>query len=153
MIFVGNIRPYFSPRVVISCSSFLYNAKTMTASETFLPASFTKPLRIFIPLYCLFIIWASLRPSTGDEIFFHIDKVLHAGVYGLLAMTVSLAWPQLSKIKIWIGCLLYGGCIEIAQGTLAAGRILSFGDFVANGFGAFAALVLVVVLNRKFGRN
>ena len=153
MIFVGNIRPYFSPRVVISCSSFLYNAKTMTASETFLPASFTKPLRIFIPLYCLFIIWASLRPSTGDEIFFHIDKVLHAGVYGLLAMTVSLAWPQLSKVKIWISCLLYGGCIEIAQGTLAAGRILSFGDFVANGFGAFAALVLVVVLNRKFGRN
>ena len=153
MIFVGNIRPYFSPRVVISCSSFLYNAKTMTASETFLPASFTKPLRIFIPLYCLFIIWASLRPSTGDEIFFHIDKVLHAGVYGLLAMTVSLAWPQLSKVKIWISCLLYGGCIEIAQGTLAAGRILSFGDFIANGFGAFAALVLVVVLNRKFGRN
>ena len=125
----------------------------MTASETFLPASFTKPLRIFIPLYCLFIIWASLRPSTGDEILFHIDKFLHAGVYGLLAMTVSLAWPQLTKIKIWIGCLLYGGCIEIAQGTLAAGRILSFGDFVANGFGAFAALVLVVVLNRKFGRN
>ena len=152
MIFVGDIRSYFSPRVVISCSSFLYNAKTMKASETFLPASFTKPLRIFIPLYCLFITWASLRPSTGDEILFHIDKFLHAGVYGLLAMTVSLAWPQFSKIKIWIGCLLYGGCIEIAQGTLTTGRILSFGDFVANSFGAFMALVVITVLNQKFSR-
>jgi len=149
VIFVGNIRPYFSPRVVISCSSFLYNAKTMTASETFLPASFTKPLRIFVPLYCLFIIWASLRTSTGSGAFLHFDKVLHAGVYGLLAMTVSLAWPQFSKVKIWIGCLLYGGCIEIAQGTLTAGRTPSILDFVSNGFGAFTALVFISVLNHN----
>ena len=153
MIFVGNIRSYFSPKVVISCSSFLYTAKSMTVSETFLPASFTKPLRIFAPLYCLFIIWASLRTSTGSGAFLNFDKVLHAGVYGLLAMTVSLAWPQLAKIKVWTACLFFGGAMEIAQGTLSSVRTPSFGDFVANGFGAFAALVLVVVLNRKFRRN
>jgi len=81
-----------------------------------------------------------------------LDKFLHAGVYGLLAMTVSLAWPQLSKVKIWLGCLLFGGCMEVAQGILSAGRTPSFWDFVSNGFGAFTALVLISVLNKKFTR-
>lgn len=150
VIFVGNIRSYFSPKVVISCSSFLYNEKDMAASETFLPASFTKPLRFFVPLYCLFITSASLWRTTSSAAFLHLDKFLHAGVYGLLAMTVSLAWPQLAKIKIWLGCLLFGGFIEIAQGILTAGRTPSFWDFLANGIGAFMALVLITVLNQKF---
>ena len=88
--------------------------------------------------------------QQASAAFLHLDKFLHAGVYGLLAMTVSLAWPQLAKIKIWLGCLLFGGFIEIAQGILTAGRTPSFWDFLANGIGAFMALVLITVLNQKF---
>jgi len=152
VVFVGNIRPYFSPRVVISCSSFLYSGKVMTASETFLPASFCKALRFFVPLYVMFIAWASLRSSTGSSSIPHFDKILHIGVYGLLAMAISLAWPRISKIKIWAACLLYGGVLEIAQGTLSFGRTPSVGDFTANGLGALAALLLVSLLNQKFTR-
>jgi len=153
VLFVGNIRPYFSPKVVISCSSFLYIGNPMTASETFLPASFLKPLRISVPLYCLFIAWASLRTTTGGATIPHFDKILHAGGYGLLAMAISLAWPRLSKIKIGIICLLYGGAIEIAQGTLTTGRMTSFWDFVANGVGAAIALIVISFLNRKFANS
>jgi len=122
----------------------------MSASETFLPASFLRPLRICIPFYGLFIAWASLRTTTGGATIPHFDKILHAGVYGLLAMAISLAWPQISKIKIGIACLLYGGALEIAQGTLTTGRMPSFWDFTANGVGAFTALIVIYFLNQKF---
>jgi len=152
VILVGNIRPYFSPRVVISRSSFLFYRNLMTAHETFLPASFTKLLKICVPLYGLFIMWASLRTSTGRMPIPNFDKVLHAGVYGLLAITISLVWPRLSKFKIGLVCLLYGGVMELAQGALATGRMASFWDFAANGFGIVIALFLVAVLNQKFAK-
>ncbi len=146
------IHPYFSPKVVISCSSFLSKKDIMTVHETFLPASLIKPLRFFMPLYCLLIIWASLLPSTDGQTIPHIDKLFHFGIYGLLASGFSLAWSHLSKVKIWIGCLLYGGLMEVAQATLTHDRTPSFLDFMANGIGAAIALFFVVLINQKFVR-
>lgn len=153
----GNIRPYFNPYfnlggAVISCSSFLSKRDAMTPNETILPASLIKPLRVLMPLYCLFIIWASLRTSSGEQSIQHLDKLMHAGVYGGLAFGVSLTWPNLSKIKIGIFCLLFGGLMEVAQGMLTASRVPSFWDFTANGFGAAAALITVIFINHIFAR-
>jgi len=139
VIFVGNIRPYFSPKAVISCSSFQY-------------IEFQRPLQILTPFYIVFIIWASLQSSTGGVKIPHLDKVLHIGVYGLLAMIISLAWPKISKVKIWAACLVFGGLMELAQGSLTSGRMPSVWDFTANGAGALAALIVVVFLNQKFTR-
>lgn len=125
----------------------------MNANKTILSDSLIKSLRFVMPIYSLFIIWASLRTSTGGGWSIpHFDKVLHAGVYGLLALGVSLAWPHLSKIKIGLACLLYGGLMEIAQATLTAGRTPSFGDFIANGIGAAIALFFVLFISKKFAR-
>lgn len=124
----------------------------MTAADTILPASLRKPLRLFLPVYLTFITWVSLLPSNGEQTIPHLDKLLHAGVYGLLALVISLAWSHVSKLKIWLGCLAYGGVMEIAQGTLTASRTPSIFDFTANAVGAAAALVFIVFLTQKFAR-
>ena len=149
MIFSLQNRPYFSPKVVISYSSFVFSSQNMSASESFLPVSIVKSLRVFVPLFCLFILSASLITSPSNMPQNHFDKVMHLGVYGLLAFVTSLAWPRLSKLKIGLACLSYGGILEIAQGALSTGRVASFWDFVANGVGAVIALLFVVVINRK----
>ena len=125
----------------------------MNTTDTFLPASSLKVLRLFLPFYILFIIWASLRTSTGGVPIAHFDKIIHAGVYGLLVMVASFGWPQFSKLKIWVSALIFGGLMEVAQGTLSAARTPSFGDFTANGFGALAALILVYILNEFFSAS
>ena len=149
VIFSLQNRPYFSPKVVISYSSFVFSSQNMSASESFLPVSIVKSLRVFVPLFCLFILWASLTSSPGGISIRHADKVMHVGVYGLLAFATSLAWPYVSKLKIGLACLSYGGILEIAQGALSTGRVASFWDFVANGVGAVIALLFVMVINRK----
>ena len=149
VIFSLQNRPYFSPKVVISYSSFVFSSQNMSASESFLPVSIVKSLRAFVPLFCLFILSASLITSPSNMPQNHFDKVMHLGVYGLLAFVTSLAWPRLSKLKIGLACLSYGGILEIAQGALSTGRVASFWDFVANGVGAVIALLFVVVINRK----
>lgn len=149
MIFDLNIRPYFSPKVVISYSSFVINSQDMSAFESFLPVSIVKSLRVFVPVFCLFVLWASLITSPSNMPEHHFDKVMHAGVYGVLAFAASLAWPHISKLKIGLACLIYGGGLEIAQGALTTGRVASFWDFLANGVGAVIALLFVMVLNRK----
>lgn len=152
MIFAGNIRPYFSPKPVISCSSFQYIENVMKASDTFLPASFRRPLQILTPFYIAFIIWASLQSSTSDLEIPYFDKILHAGVYGILFMIITLAWPKISNIRIWVACFIFGGLMEVAQGTLTSVRTPSFLDLMANGFGAFVALIVIFILNQKFAR-
>ncbi len=121
----------------------------MSASESILPASLRKPLRFFMPLYCLFIVWVSLLPSSQENSIPHLDKILHAGVYGLLAFGLSLTWQNVSKVKIWMACLLYGGVMEIAQGSLTLTRTPSLLDFIANGVGAATALYALGYLNQK----
>ena len=136
----------------MNCSYFQSIEKVMNTSDAFLPASSLKVLRLFLPIYILFIIWASLRTPTGSVSIAHFDKIIHLGVYGLLAMVASLGWPQISKLKIWVSALIFGGLMEVAQGTLSATRTPSFGDFAANGIGALAALILVYFLNQFFTR-
>lgn len=121
----------------------------MSASESILPASLRTLLRFFMPLYCLFVIWASLLPSSHENSIPHLDKMLHAAVYGLLAFGLSIAWPNVSKLKIWIACLLYGGTMEVAQGSFTLTRTPSLLDFIANGVGAALALFVLRYLNQK----
>ena len=124
----------------------------MSTNKTLLPDYLIKPLQVFMPLYSLFIFWASLRPSLGEQVIPHLDKLMHFGVYGLLALGFNFAWPNFSKIKIWIGCLVFGGIIEIAQGTLTHNRTPSFLDFVSNGLGAAIALLFALLISHKFAR-
>ena len=148
VVFVGNIRTQESLGAVIRRSSFPLNSVIMSANLS----SLRLPLCLGLGLYVLFIIWQSLAPAgTGGGIP-HLDKVLHALVYGVLAAGICLAWPKLSKAVILVGCIALGGVLEIAQGTMPLGRTASVWDGLANAAGAVLAIVLIIILTRKFAK-
>jgi len=125
----------------------------MSANESFLPASLRIPLRLFVGIFLIFITWVSLRASSDEAaIFLHFDKFAHSAVYGLLALATSLAWPNISKVSIFTGCLIYGGVLELAQAALTSTRTPSILDFIANGFGAAIALCFLTWAAQKFAR-
>lgn len=89
--------------------------------------------------------YLSLMPTTPREVVIpHLDKLIHGSSYALLATFAGCIFEQKSaryKALLWL--VLYGGLIEIAQGTLPTGRTMEFADFIANsvgvGIGAFVA--------------
>ena len=124
----------------------------MSAYEFFLPASLRVPLRFGVGLYSMFIVWASLRSTgTGGSIP-HFDKVLHLLVYAVLACGVLLAWPKLSKMKVFLLCAAFGGVMELAQGFTGIGRTASLMDGLANSLGAALGVYIAALLMRKFAR-
>ena len=124
----------------------------MSAYEFFLPASLRVPLRFGVGLYSMFIVWASLRSTgTGGSIP-HFDKVLHLLVYAVLACGVLLAWPKLSKMKVFLLCAAFGGVMELAQGFTGIGRTASLMDGLANSLGAALGEYIAALLMRKFAR-
>ncbi len=152
MVFVGNIYGQDSLESVISCSQFSSNENAMSSYEHFFPASLRLPIRIGVGLYVPFIIWQSLTPAgTGGGIP-HLDKLLHALVYGVLAAATCLAWPKLSKAVILLGCLALGGVLEFAQGAMPLGRTASVWDGLANTVGAALAIALIAAVARKFAK-
>lgn len=124
----------------------------MSAYEFFLPSSFRVPLRLGVGLYSLFIVWVSLRPAgTGGSIP-HLDKILHLFVYAILAFGIALAWPNLSKIKVFLICFVFGGVMEMSQGLIGVGRTASLLDGLANSLGAALGVYLASLFMAKFAR-
>lgn len=75
---------------------------------------------------------------------FSFDKVVHAGVFFVLAwlMVVALRPTGTGPAIRWTAgvCLMYGGLLEVMQGTLMTDRYADVGDFVANGIGVALGL-------------
>lgn len=124
----------------------------MSADEFFLPVSLRLPLRCGVGGYSLFIVWASLRPAGPGGAIPHLDKVLHLGVYALLACGLALAWPKLSKAKVFWSCVIFGGAIELAQGVIAIGRTASLMDGLANSLGSALGVFMASLIMAKFAR-
>lgn len=122
----------------------------MTVHEFFLPASW--PLRLGVGAYSVFVVWASLRPAGTGGAIPHLDKVLHLVVYALLGVGLALAWPKLSKFRLFWGCVFFGVAMELAQGMMGSGRTASFWDGVANSLGAAIGLYAVFLLSRLFAK-
>ena len=84
-----------------------------------------------------------------------------ADKYGHIAFhfIFTLLWFQYFKLtlrkpvlKIFLGSLLYGGLIEILQGTLTATRKADLHDIAANTFGALLA-VIIILSAEKYRKN
>lgn len=79
------------------------------------------------------------------------DKFVHAGIFfvfivltirGFLLQT-SFQKLQLSARTIaFLICVVYGGLMEVMQGTLFEDRSASLSDFIANSFGCIVGLLL-----------
>jgi VanZ family protein len=81
-------------------------------------------------------------PDLGFQ--FHIDKILHILVYGLVA-TLILRTPKFkdfslrSMLTAALITSVYGACDEFRQ-SLTPGRSVEFADWLADTSGAFAAV-------------
>ena len=84
------------------------------------------------------------------DLFFQADKVIHAGVFGILAVFVLLATgrPALSVVL----ASLFGAADELHQATVP-GRNADVFDWVADTIGALVAVALVVYLTRRRSRS
>lgn len=75
-----------------------------------------------------------------------LDKVAHAGVYGILAWLLLYAWPsrpaRRGYVLIWTLCCLYALGDEWHQ-SFVPGRSPDILDIVADAAGALVALALV----------
>lgn len=116
-------------------------------------------------LYCAMIFWLSSMPAPIDAIPLavrlgipipHLDKIVHAVVYGLLAAIVSLGLrrsgrnvsPKIQFHLPWIFASLYGLSDEIHQ-YFVPERNSDVADFLANTSGAILVqLVLCLLLWR-----
>jgi VanZ family protein len=107
-----------------------------------------KPLR-WAALWALFILVLCLIPGKdlphpwwADLLSF--DKVVHAGVFAVLAYLVHGALhgngliPR--QVMVWTlaSCIVYGGLLELMKGSLMRDRYAEFADFLDNAVGAVA---------------
>ncbi|MFY9308927.1 MAG: VanZ family protein [Bacteroidia bacterium] len=87
------------------------------------------------------------------------DKFVHAGIFMVLVVltirgfTLQKNFPKLqasAKAAACISCIVYGGLLEVMQGTLFEGRSADIYDFIANSFGCIVGLLLYKRIERIF---
>ena len=87
------------------------------------------------------------------------DKFVHAGIFFVLQLLnvrgfiLQSAFPQLKKLAKFIAlliCIIYGGSLEIMQGTLFTDRSADIFDFIANTFGASMGWILYDWMENKY---
>ena len=107
-----------------------------------------------IPL--LSLVPPSMMPSLG---FLgripHVDKWIHAGIYGLQTVLFIATWQAFrpgARWRGWAGLALasslYGLLMEVLQRRLTEVRTFSWGDVAANAAGALLAVVVAVAVSR-----
>ena len=89
----------------------------------------------------------------------NFDKFVHAGIFfilillmvrGFLVQGRFLKLQKSSKMIAFAICVIFGGSLEILQGTLFEGRSADVFDFVANSFGAALGLLLYNWMEKIF---
>ena len=64
--------------------------------------------------------------------------------------TTFIKLRQFAKLIAFVICVVYGGLLEIMQGTLCQGRTADIYDFVADSVGVAAGLLLYNWIEKKF---
>lgn len=96
--------------------------------------------------WLLIILYLSLIPQISTPINFnHLDKLLHLGSYGLVAILATLAYPKINCYVSTILLFSFGFMIEIAQ-LFAVNRYFEMADLVANLAGILLATYLMKLL-------
>ena len=89
----------------------------------------------------------------------NFDKLVHAGIFfvlillivrGFLLQTIFIKLRQFAKLISFVICVVYGGLLEIMQGTLCQGRTADMFDFFADSFGVAAGLLLYNWIEKFF---
>lgn len=86
-------------------------------------------------------------PSTGAQSIPHLDKLVHFGIFFVLALTFHRAFALSVKLSLLI-LVCYGFLIEIAQ-SYAPGRSADVYDWLADASGVVAYFILHHLLSKK----
>ena len=87
------------------------------------------------------------------------DKFVHASIFfvlilltvrGFVVQTTFLSVKDSARTIAFILCVIYGGSLEIMQGTLFEQRSASVFDFIANSFGATMGLLFYKKMENVF---
>lgn len=90
------------------------------------------------------------NPQLPDLHLISADKIVHAGVYGVLAWLVLRGFARSKnrgpsfreRVLIFGWTAGYGVLMEFVQYAFIPGRYYEYGDMLANALGAAAAAVL-----------
>jgi hypothetical protein len=83
------------------------------------------------------------------------DKFVHAGIFFVLTLltirgysmqTRYVSLQQNAKMAAAVICIIYGGSLEIMQGTVFEERSADVYDFIANSFGCLMACLFYLKL-------
>lgn len=114
-------------------------------------------LRLAWLVATLAVLTASLLPSSSppmralDTLPIQ-DKLLHLGAYSLLALLPSLHERSAMLVRILIGMLLLGVCLEFLQ-PYSEGRYFEVADMVADAGGLAVGLALGVIVRKILQRR
>lgn len=97
-------------------------------------------------------------PPTLDLMFFSWDKFQHAGAYALLTFLAGYAsLPHFRRPVAWVmaftAAVIYGGVMEVVQGTFSTIRSPEWGDLAADAVGAAVVLFLVWLMPPSVARR
>jgi len=100
----------------------------------------------------------SLMPiESGTRVWNHSDKIIHAGLYGLLGFLSSRAggWGQGRRVAVgmlgFVIATVFGGVMEWLQSFVERGP--SWGDVVADAAGAAGGATLWLLRQRSWSRS
>ena len=79
-------------------------------------------------------VYLSLKPGiVKEQLFPHLDKIIHGFSYALLAVFAACIFEQKNaKLAALLWLVLLSGSIELAQGYLTSSRSMELADFMAN---------------------
>jgi VanZ family protein len=86
------------------------------------------------------------------------DKFVHAGIFfvlvlltirGFLLQSKFIFLTHHAKLMAFVICVVYGGSLEIMQGTIFEERSADIFDFIANSFGCMIGLLCYKRIEKK----
>ena len=104
--------------------------------------------RALLLTYMLLIVYLALGPAPSGPHVPHLDKLMHAGSWGLMALLCLGVWPD-GYLKAVVICGAHGGATELMQGTLVQGRTADWFDWFADLIGALIAVGAVSWARRR----
>ncbi|MGE3284512.1 MAG: VanZ family protein [Pseudonocardia sp.] len=89
-----------------------------------------------------------LSPGSGTPTPFpDADKVVHVGLFAVLAVTGLLAWR--APVRLAAALVVYGAAIEVAQGILPIARSADPLDLLADAAGVALGVLLGWLMLRR----
>lgn len=101
-------------------------------------------LRLSALVYTLFLNWQLLTPVTIVQAG-GWDKLYHFSAFFVLTGLLALGWQRPSSIQWFWSLLIYAALTEFLQHFIP-GRSFSFMDWLADGMGIVAGLLLIRAL-------